>query len=241
MKTLSILSTKLSAWGLHLIGRGGSMPGSIGCKVDKNILTKLKFNGPVILVTGTNGKTSTANMITDLFQNAGYNVISNRKGDNLKAGIVTTLLTNCKLNGEIKANAVVLECDELNVRHILPFIPVTDFVVNNFFRDQLDRAREMEQLIDSIEKVLPDYKGRLILNANDPNVVRLNLVAQKRLVLFLEWMRISILLQPQKRQVKGNFVQSVGLDLNIVIINIRILVNSIVQNVILKHQKWMFV
>jgi len=57
MKTLSILSTKLSAWGLHLIGRGGSMPGSIGCKVDANILSKLKFNGPVILVTGTNGKT----------------------------------------------------------------------------------------------------------------------------------------------------------------------------------------
>ena len=43
MKTLSILSTKLSAWGLHLIGRGGSMPGSIGCKVDANILSKLKF------------------------------------------------------------------------------------------------------------------------------------------------------------------------------------------------------
>ena len=132
MKTLSILSTKLSAWGLHLIGRGGSMPGSIGCKVDANILSKLKFNGPVILVTGTNGKTSTANMITDLFEKAGYNVISNRKGDNLKAGIVTTLLTHAKLNGEIKANAVVLECDELNVRHIGPNInffmnvPVTE-------------------------------------------------------------------------------------------------------------------
>ena len=55
MKTLSILSTKLSAWGLHLIGRGGSMPGSIGCKVDANILSKLKYKGPVILVTGTNG------------------------------------------------------------------------------------------------------------------------------------------------------------------------------------------
>ena len=113
-----------------------------------------------------------------MFEKAGYNVISNRKGDNLKAGIVTTLLTHAKLNGEIKANAVVLECDELNVRHILPFIPVTDFVVNNFFRDQLDRAREMEQLIDSIEKVLPAYRGRLILHANDPNVVRLNLVAK---------------------------------------------------------------
>lgn len=179
MKTLSIFFTKLSAWGLHLFGRGGSLPGSIGCKLDSDILQKLKFNGPVILVTGTNGKTSTSNMITDLLETAGYHVISNRKGDNLKAGIVTTLLTNAKLNGQIKANAVVLECDELNVRHILPYIPVTDFVVNNFFRDQLDRAREMEQLIDSIENVLPNYTGRLILNGNDPNVVRLCLVAKK--------------------------------------------------------------
>ena len=234
MKTLSILSTKLSAWGLHLIGRGGSMPGSIGCKVDANILTKLKFNGPVILVTGTNGKTSTANMITDLFEKAGYHVISNRKGDNLKAGIVTTLLTNSKLNGEIKANAVVLECDELNVRHILPFIPVTDFVVNNFFRDQLDRAREMEQLIDSIEKVLPEYKGRLILNGNDPNVVRLNLVAKNASISYFG-MKTSIRLKLQKRRVKESSVQSVELDWNMIIINILILVNFIVLNVILNH------
>lgn len=178
MLTFSILCTKLSAFVLHLVGRGGSLPGSIGVKLDKDILKKLKFNGPVILVTGTNGKTSTANMITDVFERAGYSVISNRKGDNLKEGIVTTLLTNSSLSGKIKANAVVLEVDELNVRHILPFIPVTTFVVNNFFRDQLDRAREMEQLIDSIEKVLPDYKGQLVLNGNDPNVVRLSLVAK---------------------------------------------------------------
>ncbi len=179
MKTLSILATKLSAFGLHLFGRGGSMPGSIGCKIDKNILKKLTFTGPVILVTGTNGKTSTTNMISDLFMRAGYRVISNRKGDNLKAGIVTTLLTNCSLSGRVNADAVILEVDELNVRHILPFIPVTDFVVNNFFRDQLDRAREMEQLIDTIEKVLPNYQNHLILNGNDPNVVRLSLVAKK--------------------------------------------------------------
>ncbi|MDO4465865.1 MAG: MurT ligase domain-containing protein [Bacillota bacterium] len=173
MKFISILSTKFSAFVLSLMGRGGSLPGSIGLKFDANILKKLKFSGPVILVTGTNGKTSTANMITDLLMTNGYNVISNRKGDNLKAGITTTLLTNSTLSGKVKANACVLEVDELNVRHILPNIPVTAFVVNNFFRDQLDRAREMEQLIDTIEKVLPNYEGELILNGNDPNVVRL--------------------------------------------------------------------
>ena len=68
MKTLSILTTKITASLLKLIGRGGSMPGSIGLKLDPNILSKLHFNGPVVLITGTNGKTSTANMIADLFQ-----------------------------------------------------------------------------------------------------------------------------------------------------------------------------
>ena len=106
---------------------------------------------------GTNGKTSTANMVADLFMRAGYRVITNRKGDNLKAGITTTLLTHCSVSGQVKADVVVLEVDELNIRHILPFIPVSALIVNNFFRDQLDRAREMEQLIESIEKVLPNY------------------------------------------------------------------------------------
>lgn len=179
MKALSIISTKICAQMLQLIGRGGSMPGSIGLKIDANILSQLKIDGPVILVTGTNGKTSTANMIADLFTHAGYQVISNRKGDNLREGITTTLLTNSSISGKVQADAVVLEVDELNIRHILPKLPVTALVVNNFFRDQLDRAREMEQLIESIEKVLPDYKGKLILNGNDPNVVRLAYKAPK--------------------------------------------------------------
>lgn len=179
MRILSILATKTSAALLHIVGRGGSLPGSIGLKLEPNILKQLQFGGPVILVTGTNGKTSTANMITDLLQHSGYNVISNRKGDNLKAGITTTLLTNSSIFGKVQANAVVLEVDELNVRHILPNIPVSALVVNNFFRDQLDRAREMEQLIESIENVLPEYSKELILNANDPNVVRLSLKAPK--------------------------------------------------------------
>lgn len=177
MKSLSILATKISSFLLHLIGRGGSMPGAIGLALDPRILSSLKIRGPVILVTGTNGKTSTANMITDLLINAGMQVISNRKGDNLKEGIATTLLTNSSVSGTVHADAVVLEVDELNIRHILPNLPVSALVVNNFFRDQLDRAREMEQLIESIERVLPAYKGTMILNGNDPNVVRLSLTA----------------------------------------------------------------
>jgi UDP-N-acetylmuramyl tripeptide synthase len=184
MKQLSILSTQLMAKGLSIVGRGGSMPGSVGAKIDPNILSKLKFSGPVVLVTGTNGKTSTANMITDLFEKAGYRTISNRKGDNLKAGILTTLLTHANLKGEVNADAVVLEVDELNIRHVLPYIPVSALVVNNFFRDQLDRAKEMETVIESIENVLGGYDQTLILNGNDPNVVRLAYKSPKASALY---------------------------------------------------------
>ena len=124
MQTLAILAAKLSSSILRCFGRGGSLPGSIALKIDDKILNKLEFTGPIILVTGTNGKTSTANMIADLLSYAGYKVISNRKGDNLKAGITTTLLTNASLSGRVNATACVLEVDELNVRHILLNIPV---------------------------------------------------------------------------------------------------------------------
>lgn len=173
MSKLSILAARTSLALLSTIGRGGSMPGTIALKIDPDSLSKLKFNGPVILVTGTNGKTSTANMISSMFEKAGKRVISNRKGDNMKAGITTAILTNTKTNGTVNADVCVLEVDELNIRHILPYIPVSALVVTNFFRDQLDRAKEMEQLINSIESVLDNYKGTLILNGDDPNTVRL--------------------------------------------------------------------
>lgn len=179
MSTLSIMGAKLSSSLLSLIGRGGSMPGTIALKVDPDSLKKLKFNGPVILVTGTNGKTSTANMISSLFEQAGKKVVTNRKGDNLKAGITAALLKSAKLNGTVDADVAVLEVDELNIRHVLPYLPVSALVVSNFFRDQLDRAKEMEQLIESIESVLGDYTGTLILNGNDPNTVRLAYKAPK--------------------------------------------------------------
>lgn len=174
MKTLSIAATRLIRLLLSLVNRGGSLPGQIGLKIDSKILSKLSFDGVIIMVTGTNGKTSTSNLIADLLEKSGRTVLSNRRGDNMRAGVATAILTNTTLSGKVKADAMVLEVDELNVRHLLPQLPVDAFVITNFFRDQLDRAREMEQLIETIEKVLPAYEGTLVLNGNDPNVVRLS-------------------------------------------------------------------
>ena len=68
MKTLSIAATRLIRLLLSLVNRGGSLPGQIGLKIDSKILSKLSFDGVIIMVTGTNGKTSTSNLIADLLE-----------------------------------------------------------------------------------------------------------------------------------------------------------------------------
>lgn len=151
------------------------------------------------MVTGTNGKTSTSNLIADLLEKSGRTVLSNRRGDNMRAGVATAILTNTTLTGKVKADAMVLEVDELNVRHLLPQLPVDAFVITNFFRDQLDRAREMEQLIETIEGVLPTYKGTLVLNGNDPNVVRLSDKAPRADAFYFEVDHCSIQCCEDKR------------------------------------------
>ena len=153
MRGLSIAATHIIKALLSIVHRGGSLPGQIGLKLDGNVLSKLKFDGVIVMVTGTNGKTSTSNLIADLFERSGRRVISNRRGDNMRAGIATTILTHTTLGGRVKADAMVLEVDELNVRHLLPQLKVNAFVVTNFFRDQLDRAREMEQLIETCFRI----------------------------------------------------------------------------------------
>lgn len=173
MKYIAIFITKMIAFLLHLIHRGGSLPGAIGLRIHAKLLKQLTYDFPIILVTGTNGKTSTSNLIAEMFELSGKNVITNRKGDNLKEGITTAIVTNTSLSGVVKADIAVLEVDELNIPFIIKNLPVTALVITNFFRDQLDRAREMEQLILKIEDSLKSYQGMLILNGNDPNVVRI--------------------------------------------------------------------
>lgn len=63
--------------------------GQIGLKIDSKILSKLSFDGVIIMVTGTNGKTSTSNLIADLLEKSGRTVLSNRRGDNMRAGVAT--------------------------------------------------------------------------------------------------------------------------------------------------------
>ena len=151
----------------------GNMLGRIVKKLNPNILEYLKIDCPVIAVTATNGKTTTNNCIRYIIENIGKKVVSNKEGNNMETGIITTLIKNCTISGKIKADYICLEVDESYVPIVFKKIRLDTLLVLNFFRDQLDRNGEVESLILKIENFLKTYNGNLILNNDDPNVARL--------------------------------------------------------------------
>ncbi len=205
MKLPILIITKCISWILRLFHRGGSFPGQIALKLKKDILTCFHYDCPVILISGTNGKTSTSNMIADIFLKSKKQVVNNRKGDNLKEGITTALIHASSVTGNIHADAMVLEVDELNIPYIMKHLRVSTLVITNFFRDQLDRSQEMEQLIQKIERAVQDFQGTLILNGNDPNVVRIADHAPKVKSIYFGVDRCSASMEQTNEASEGRF------------------------------------
>ena len=159
---------------LKIFGKqGGNVTGKIAKKINNSILKCFKVDCPVIAVTATNGKTSTNNCISYTLEQAGYRVVSNKEGNNMETGIISTLIKNCTLTGKIKADYITFEVDESYVPKIFKTFRLDTLVILDFFRDQLDRNGEVETLILKIQDFLKTYRGNLVLNHDDPNVARL--------------------------------------------------------------------
>ncbi len=160
-----------------VIFKGGTnFPGKIALKFDKNILNKISKNYEVILITGTNGKTTTTNMIYSILRNNGNNVITNSTGANLYTGIISCFIENHKILWRKNPGYAVIEVDEANVKYITEHIKPKIIAITNLFRDQLDRYGEvyttLEKILEGIKKS-PD--STLILNGDESLLGELNL------------------------------------------------------------------
>ncbi len=148
-------------------GKGTNLPGDLALKVDPKLLAKFRFKGKVIAVTGSNGKTTTTNILTFILNQAGHTVISNQKGSNLTGGVSTTLINHADFKGNVDADFVVLEVDERFSRLIFKDFAPDYLICTNLFRDQLTRNGNIDVIINKLEEAIaPTVK--LILNANDP-------------------------------------------------------------------------
>jgi UDP-N-acetylmuramyl tripeptide synthase len=167
---------KAAARGSRMLGRpGSSLPGKVALKVYPWTLRDLAARAQqgTILVTGTNGKTTTNNMLARILQQAGARVICNREGANLITGVTTAFLRETTLFGQMEFDWAVLEVDEASFPGVAAQVDPRLVVVTNFFRDQLDRYGELDRTVavirDAVER-LPET--RLVLNADDPLVAQ---------------------------------------------------------------------
>ena len=163
MKIIVILIGKFIIFVGKLFKRGSSLPGQIALKIDKNIISKLTLPEDIIIVTGSNGKTSTTEMIASTLRSAGKKAIYNEAGSNQIEGVTTVLLKYCNLKGVVKADALVLESDERYTRNTTKYIKPKYMIVTNLYRDQMTRNGHPEVIYDIIKEAISD-DVHLILN-----------------------------------------------------------------------------
>ncbi len=170
MKMLfTIIVCKLLRFAGKLIGKGSSLPGQIALKICPDILKRVKLPKYIIAVTGSNGKTSTVEMIAHILQQNGKNVAYNKEGSNQIEGVTTLILNSCTLAGKVKSDILLIESDERFAKYTFKYIVPTHYVITNLYRDQLTRNGHPQWVYNAIaDSIHPETQ--LILNADDPLV-----------------------------------------------------------------------
>lgn len=156
--SLIIITTKIANFFIKILhlGAGYTWPGYFALRLYPKLLTKLnlQYREGIILISGTNGKTTTSKLITHLLERDGYKVLHNRSGANLVNGIVTSLLLDMTLGGIPTSDVAVLEVDEFTLPIVLSFIKPTCIVLLNLSRDQLDRYHETDLIFERWKEAL---------------------------------------------------------------------------------------
>lgn len=197
---LAAFAGRAARWGgeTFMHRAAGNMPGAIALRIDPLVLTDLaKSVDPIVVVSGTNGKTTTTNLVADCLATSGKPLVCNREGNNLQAGVVTALLVGpeeacgrggaaasskdaaaaASVQSDTASSAVsgpskpiaCFECDELYTRYVLPRVKPRYFMLLNLFRDQLDRFGEIDRIQEVIVEALSKTPQTVfVYNGDDP-------------------------------------------------------------------------
>ncbi len=182
--TVALAAAKAIGGVTRRLGRGGgtALPGLVAERIAPDLLRHVRhqFARGIVMVTGTNGKTTTTTMVAEIAREAGLDVTHNRSGSNLMRGLNATIAGAVALDGALDAPekaVAVLEVDEAVLSHAAPALQPSVVTFLNLFRDQLDRYGEVDTVFarwrDVIARLPAD--ATLVLNADDPTVAALGL------------------------------------------------------------------
>jgi UDP-N-acetylmuramyl tripeptide synthase len=177
--TLALAGGKAAATASRVlrVGGGTSLPGIVARRIDPHVLQKAAAASDArkVVVTGSNGKTTTCRMLAALARAGGLSVTQNRSGSNLLQGVITAAVRGTDLRGRMEAQMFLLEVDEATVRLVAPDVRPDTFLITNIFRDQLDRFGELYSMARGLEEVIEALpaSATVVLNGDDPLVASL--------------------------------------------------------------------
>ncbi len=156
-------------------GGGSAFPGKIVEQIDPQFLARTLQQLPlgVVLVSGTNGKTTTTRMVASMLESLGLKVFTNPTGSNFTRGVVSSLLAEVSLGGKLDADIAVLELDEAYAVHFVKQVQPDYCLLLNVMRDQLDRFGEIDNTARLLSKAAEATTGTVVLNREDPRIARL--------------------------------------------------------------------
>lgn len=157
----------------RLRGGGSALPGLVVEKLDKDFLSHTLSQLPmgIVVISGTNGKTTTTKMVTELLKSQGINVFTNPTGSNFKRGVISALLDKVNKKGELDADIAVLELDEAHAVHFVHEVKPTYSLLLNVMRDQLDRFGEIDTTTKMLQTIANSTKKGVVLNREDPQTI----------------------------------------------------------------------
>lgn len=170
-RLVAIWAAKLISTACKISGRQGvTLAGKVALKIDPKILHDLaaQVRGKIFVVCGTNGKTTTNNLLCSAIESEGKKLVCNRTGSNMLQGIVAAFVLAAKNNGKLDADYACLEIDEASTLRVFPHLKPDYMVLTNLFRDQLDRYGEIDStmnMLDRAMKMAPDMT--VIVNGDE--------------------------------------------------------------------------
>ena len=164
---MTLAVAKAATFGMRLLGRKATfLPGVIAHKLFPDFLAYVRYPETVVCVTGTNGKTTVCNLLSDALSARGLSLMNNTYGSNTVDGIMSAVVQNVDWRGRARAKHAILEIDELSSRRIFPYLTPDYLLITNLFRDSYNRNAHADFIAAVLEENISD-ETTLVLNAED--------------------------------------------------------------------------
>jgi UDP-N-acetylmuramyl tripeptide synthase len=173
--SVALLAGKGARVASRLRGGGSALPGLVTERIDPAVLRHTLSDLPrgVVVVSGTNGKTTTTKMLVAVLRGHGVRVFTNPTGSNFTRGVISAMLGEVSLRGRLDADCAVLELDEAHALKFAAEVPPTHALLLNVARDQLDRFAEIDHTARLLTTLAEQATRSLVLNADDPFISRI--------------------------------------------------------------------